>query len=108
VPLEYSIVWVICVVTCGLEAVTVGWPGAPQDRLPAGSPSTQPFVLLSAGNRVTAVDLVFYTRTRQDKFGMWLRDGHALRHLGAENLCHLAGCSTDRWRSARVACQGVG
>jgi hypothetical protein len=43
VPLEYSIVWVICVVTCGLEAVTVGWPGAPQDRLPAGSPSTQPF-----------------------------------------------------------------
>jgi hypothetical protein len=39
------------------------------------------FVLLSAGNRVTAVDLVFYTRTRQDKFvgcvmampsGMWV------------------------------------
>lgn len=82
-PLEYSIVWVICVVTCGLEAV-------------------------SAGNRVTAVDLVFCTRTRQDKFGMWLRDGHALRHVGAENLCHLAGCSTDRWSSARVACQGVG
>ena len=28
---------------------------------------------------------------------MWLRDGHALRHVGAENLCHLAGCSADRW-----------
>lgn len=66
------------------------------------------FVLVSAGNHVTAVDLVFCIRTRQDKFGMWLRDGHALRHVGAENLCHPAGCSTDRWRSARVACQGVG
>ncbi len=28
VPLEYSIAWLICSVTCGLEAMMVGWPGA--------------------------------------------------------------------------------
>jgi hypothetical protein len=28
VALEYSIAGLICSVTCGLEAVMVGWPGA--------------------------------------------------------------------------------
>lgn len=107
-PLEYSIVWVICVVTCGLEAVTVVGRVLLKIVYQLVRRALSLFVLVSAGNRVTAVDLVFCTRTRQDKFGMWLRDGHALRHVGAENQCQLAGCSTNRWRSARVACQGVG
>jgi hypothetical protein len=41
VPLEYSIACLICSVTCGLEAAMVGWPGAAQDRLLAGSPGTR-------------------------------------------------------------------
>ncbi|HEX5297144.1 MAG TPA: hypothetical protein VFW50_09165 [Streptosporangiaceae bacterium] len=40
VPLEYSIAWLICSVTCGLEPAMVGWPGVAQDRLLAGSPGT--------------------------------------------------------------------
>jgi hypothetical protein len=28
VPPEYSIAWLTCAVTCGLDAVVVGWPGA--------------------------------------------------------------------------------
>ena len=36
--------------------------------------------------RVTAVDLVFCVRTRQNKFSIRLRGGHALRHLGYS--CH--------------------
>lgn len=27
-PLEYSIAWLICAVTCGRDAVMAGWPGA--------------------------------------------------------------------------------
>jgi hypothetical protein len=42
VPLEYSIVRLSCAFTCNLDAVMAGWPGAAQDRLPAGSPDTQP------------------------------------------------------------------
>jgi hypothetical protein len=42
VPLEYSIVRLICAVTCSREAVMVGWPGAAQDRLLAGSQGTGP------------------------------------------------------------------
>jgi hypothetical protein len=75
---------------------------------------------VGAGNPVIAVDLAFCSRARQNKFGVWLRDGHALRHL--EYSCHYdlptsrcPGCSAG-WAcwpddplavgcSARVACQ---
>jgi hypothetical protein len=46
VPLKYSIVGLICVVTCGREAVMVGWPGAVQDHLPDGSPCRYSCVLV--------------------------------------------------------------
>ena len=36
VPLEYSIGWLTCAFASRLGAVMVGWPGAAQDRLPAG------------------------------------------------------------------------
>jgi hypothetical protein len=42
VPLGYLIVWLICAVACGLEVVMAGWPGVPQDRLPAGPPKENP------------------------------------------------------------------
>jgi hypothetical protein len=42
VPLEYSIAWLICTVTCGREAVMVGWPGAAQDHLLDISPRSRP------------------------------------------------------------------
>jgi len=38
VPLEHSIAWLTCAFASGQGAVMVGWPGATQDRLPAGSP----------------------------------------------------------------------
>jgi len=41
VPLEYSIEWLTCAVASRFDAVVVGWPGAAQDRLPAGSPDTR-------------------------------------------------------------------
>ena len=41
-PPEYSTVRLSCAVTCNLDAVMVGWPDPAQDRLPAGSPDTQP------------------------------------------------------------------
>ena len=46
VPLEYSIAWLICAVTCGLEAVMVGWPGAAQDHLPDSPLCSRPPVLV--------------------------------------------------------------
>src|ERR1019366_2666485 len=42
VPLEYSIAWLTCAFASGQGAVVGGWPGATQDRLPAGSPDTRP------------------------------------------------------------------
>ena len=42
VPLEYSIAWLICSVTCGRAAVMVGWPGAAQGHLPDSSPRSSP------------------------------------------------------------------
>ena len=42
VPLEYSIGWLTCAFASSQGAVMVGWPGATQDRLPAGSPATRP------------------------------------------------------------------
>ena len=42
VPLEYSIAWLICAVTCGREAVMVGWPGAAQDHLLDSPPRSRP------------------------------------------------------------------
>jgi hypothetical protein len=42
VPLKYSIVWLICVVVCGREAVMVGWAGADQGHLPDGSTCSRP------------------------------------------------------------------
>jgi hypothetical protein len=42
VPLEYSIAWLICAVTCGREAVMVGWPGAAQDYLLDSPPCSRP------------------------------------------------------------------
>ena len=41
VPLEYSIEWLTCAIASRLGVVMVGWPGAAQDRLPAGSPGTR-------------------------------------------------------------------
>ena len=42
VPPKYSIAWLICAVTCGREAVMVGWPGAAQDHLPDSPPYSRP------------------------------------------------------------------
>ncbi|MGB9227961.1 CHAT domain-containing protein [Mycobacterium sp.] len=42
VPLEYSIAWLICAVTCGREALMVGWPGAVQDHLLDSPPRSRP------------------------------------------------------------------
>ncbi len=42
VPLEYSIAWLTGAFASSRGAVMVGWPGAAQDRLPAGSPATRP------------------------------------------------------------------
>jgi hypothetical protein len=38
VPLEYSIERLACAFASSQDAVMVGWPGAAQDRLPAGLP----------------------------------------------------------------------
>jgi hypothetical protein len=42
VTLEYSIARLICAFLRGREAMMAGWPGAAQDRIPAGPPGTQP------------------------------------------------------------------
>lgn len=65
----------------------------PRRRKSTGGAAPWVAAPVGAGNRVTAVELVFSPGPGLGKFGIWLRGSRALRHL--DYSCH---CESPTWR----------